>query len=88
LTKKTTKNKLLFFLCLIWSMVSTNTYEKLTLKLNCLQIQLGEAYKKGVINERQAILTLIETIIDNHQEHESWTVLLRQARDAITNRTI
>jgi hypothetical protein len=39
------------------------------------------------MNERKAILTLINKIIDDNQGYESWTVLIRQARDAIANRS-
>jgi len=62
-------------------------YKPLNQTLNGIPSTIENYYGLGVMNERKAILTLINKIIDDHQGYESWTVLLRQARDAIANRS-
>ena len=66
-------------------MLSNDHYKPLNQTLNGIPSTLENYYGLGVMNERKAILTLVNKIIDNNEGYESWTVLLRQARDAIAN---
>jgi hypothetical protein len=42
-------------------------------------------YVAGARNERERILVLMGSMIDNHIGPESWSLLLRQFRDSLAN---